>query len=433
VLAFGDVVRITDYAGNRFEFLYTEVIDPVEASASDLKDTLDLYLQTIVGGGGGGSGTVTSVGLSVPSPTTPAFTVSGSPVTGSGTLAIAATGTTSDYVRGDGSRADLPAAIQSVIKELYEESVYNLGTSSGSVRPLYVASADLLYIPYTGNVAVYNVTTGQRMVNIALASAFACFYIASIDEVWATNTANGTITRLSTASTPTNIGTITGSGNGGRDWVEFSATKVFITNFSSNNITVVNPTTLAVDATIAGVTNAAGLAYCNNPSSAHYQRCIVTQVATGVSLLDPATNSITIAATTFAGAFTSAQNPTYCDSQDRWVVPNFAQAGQLIWIEPLTATTWSIEGNSHNITYATTAVYDAVNDYIFSATTSESAGTPRNLYIVVIDPATKQVVKGVTSMSFATAANYFIAKNTGGNFIFFSAVNSRTTTKVIYT
>jgi hypothetical protein len=208
---------------------------------------------------------------------------------------------------------------------------------------------------------------------------------------------------------------------------------VFITNSSSNNITVVNPSTLAVDATIAGVTAAYGIAYCNNSSSAHYQRCIVTQVATGVSLLDPATNSITIAATTFAGAFTSAQFPAYCDSQDRWVVPNFAQAGQLVWIEPLTATTWSIEGNSHNIIYASTAVYDAANDYIISATNSESSAVIRSFYIVVINPATKQVVKGVTSMGFGTAGNYFIAKNTGGNFIFFSAVNSRTTTKVIYT
>jgi hypothetical protein len=110
VLAFGDVVRITDYAGNRFEFLYTDVVAPSESSASDLKDTLDLYLQTIVGGGGG-SGTVTSVGLSVPAPTNPAFTVSGSPVTTSGTIEIVATGTTSDYVRGNGSRANFEDSV----------------------------------------------------------------------------------------------------------------------------------------------------------------------------------------------------------------------------------------------------------------------------------------------------------------------------------
>ena len=48
-----------------------------------------------------GSGTVTSVGLTMPS----AFTVAGSPVTTSGTLAVTGAGTTSQYVRGDGSLA----------------------------------------------------------------------------------------------------------------------------------------------------------------------------------------------------------------------------------------------------------------------------------------------------------------------------------------
>ena len=48
-----------------------------------------------------GTGTVTSVGLSMPS----AFTVGGSPVTTSGTLAVTGAGTTSQYIRGDGSLA----------------------------------------------------------------------------------------------------------------------------------------------------------------------------------------------------------------------------------------------------------------------------------------------------------------------------------------
>jgi hypothetical protein len=49
-------------------------------------------------------GTVTSVGLSMPS----AFTVSNTPVTGSGTLTVTAAGTASQYVRGDGQLADFP-------------------------------------------------------------------------------------------------------------------------------------------------------------------------------------------------------------------------------------------------------------------------------------------------------------------------------------
>lgn len=55
--------------------------------------------------GGGGSGTVTSVGLTMPA----AFTVTGSPVTTSGTLAVTGAGTTSQYVRGDGTLATFPS------------------------------------------------------------------------------------------------------------------------------------------------------------------------------------------------------------------------------------------------------------------------------------------------------------------------------------
>ena len=54
---------------------------------------------------GGGSGTVTSVGLTMPA----AFTVTGSPVTTSGTLAVTGAGTTSQYVRGDGTLATFPS------------------------------------------------------------------------------------------------------------------------------------------------------------------------------------------------------------------------------------------------------------------------------------------------------------------------------------
>lgn len=50
------------------------------------------------------TGTVTSVGLSMPA----AFTVTNSPVTGSGTLTVTGAGSTSQYVRGDGSLATFP-------------------------------------------------------------------------------------------------------------------------------------------------------------------------------------------------------------------------------------------------------------------------------------------------------------------------------------
>lgn len=54
-----------------------------------------------IGVGSSGAGTVTSVGLSMPS----AFTVTNSPVTGAGTLTVTGAGTTAQYIRGDGSLA----------------------------------------------------------------------------------------------------------------------------------------------------------------------------------------------------------------------------------------------------------------------------------------------------------------------------------------
>jgi hypothetical protein len=59
---------------------------------------------TTVGGGGGGS--VTSVGLTMPS----AFTVTGSPVTTAGTLAVTGAGLATQYVRGDGQLANFPTS-----------------------------------------------------------------------------------------------------------------------------------------------------------------------------------------------------------------------------------------------------------------------------------------------------------------------------------
>jgi len=53
----------------------------------------------------GSSGTVTSVGLTMPS----AFSVSGSPVTNSGTLAVSASGTTSQYINGAGGLTTFPS------------------------------------------------------------------------------------------------------------------------------------------------------------------------------------------------------------------------------------------------------------------------------------------------------------------------------------
>jgi hypothetical protein len=76
------------------------------------------------------SGTVTSVGLTMPS----AFSVANSPITSSGTLAVTANGTAAQYIRGDGQLATLPSGASggSAVAYYLNGSV-NQGTIGGSV------------------------------------------------------------------------------------------------------------------------------------------------------------------------------------------------------------------------------------------------------------------------------------------------------------
>lgn len=80
-------------------------------------------------------GTVTSVGLTMPS----AFAVSGSPITSSGTFAVTATGDTTQYIAGDGSLVTFPTAGQAgtLIREVRNETGATL--TKGTV--VYISGA----------------------------------------------------------------------------------------------------------------------------------------------------------------------------------------------------------------------------------------------------------------------------------------------------
>jgi hypothetical protein len=65
---------------------------------------------TINSTGGGGSGTVTSVALTAPA----AFNVSGSPITGAGTLALSAAGNSNQYIDGAGNLQSFPSLSQTL-------------------------------------------------------------------------------------------------------------------------------------------------------------------------------------------------------------------------------------------------------------------------------------------------------------------------------
>lgn len=85
-------------------------------------------------GSGGGAGSVTSVALSMPA----AFSVSGSPITGSGTFSVTGAGTTSQYVQGDGTLATFNTSARSAI------SLTTTGTSGAAT---YNSGTGVLNIP----------------------------------------------------------------------------------------------------------------------------------------------------------------------------------------------------------------------------------------------------------------------------------------------
>jgi hypothetical protein len=100
------------------------------------------------------SGTVTSVDLTMP----PAFSVTGNPVTSSGTLAVAAAGLSSQYIRGDGQLANFPTSIgggSSV--SYYLNGSVNQGTIGGSTyyemsrTPILGAGTDFTRTNAQGN------------------------------------------------------------------------------------------------------------------------------------------------------------------------------------------------------------------------------------------------------------------------------------------
>jgi len=122
---------------------------------------------------GAGIGSVTSVGLSMPS----AFSVANSPITGAGTIAVTGAGSASQYVRGDGTLADFPtntgggssvsyylngSVSQGTIggvayRELSKIPIFGAGTDISIAADGYIAS----FITDAGDPALLNIPAGN--------------------------------------------------------------------------------------------------------------------------------------------------------------------------------------------------------------------------------------------------------------------------------
>jgi hypothetical protein len=119
----------------------------------------------------GGGGTVTSVGLTMPS----AFSVTGSPVTTSGTLAVTGAGLASQYVRGDGQLANFPTTSgggSSV--SYYLNGSINQGTIGGSTyyqmskTAIFGAGTDFTRTNAAGNGLIAQFITDVNDPNVLL-------------------------------------------------------------------------------------------------------------------------------------------------------------------------------------------------------------------------------------------------------------------------
>jgi hypothetical protein len=146
-----------------------------------------------------GTGTVTSVALTMPT----AFSVAGSPITTAGTLAVTATGTTSQYIRGDGSLASFPALTG--------------------------------FVPYTGATADVNLGTHD---------------LAAERGTFTNNGSSDTLTVNHTSGSGYGIIVTKGGAN--------EALYVSKTSGSGNAMTVVGGRTSLVDLALSSVTNTAG-------------------------------------------------------------------------------------------------------------------------------------------------------------------------------
>lgn len=310
-------------------------------------------------------------------------------------------GTTSQYVRGDGSLATLPSATSTPYIE--GELIGNaISQNSNCLDILVEPSINRLYVPFFGgNVTyIFNTSTNALVATLSTTGVNAVFYIASVNQLWVTYLASGNISRFN-ASTGASAGAdITGSGNRGQHYIEYSATKVFIANSGSNSVTVVNPATATVTATIA--TTAAfprSMVLNTNVSSAQNDRiAVVCANGNAMLLINPNTNAITIAAVNVGSQMSTPNSIVYDATSDRYIIGNIGN-NRLLYITPTTATSFTYDTYTdafrpYELNYNSSTRYV----YIAQPTPANSVFNPTSL--AVVDAATKQMIKQIVTSSF---------------------------------
>jgi YVTN family beta-propeller protein len=310
-------------------------------------------------------------------------------------------GTTSQYVRGDGSLATLPSATSTPYIE--GELIGNaISQNSNCLDILVEPSINRLYVPFFGgNVTyIFNTSTNALVATLSTTGVNAVFYIASVNQLWVTYLANGNISRFNATTGASAGADITGSGNRGQHYIEYSATKVFIANSGSNSVTVVNPATATVTATIA--TTAAfprSMVLNTNVASAQNDRiAVVCANGNAMLLINPNTNAITIAAVNVGSQMSTPNSIVYDATSDRYIIGNIGN-NRLLYITPTTATSFTYDTYTdafrpYELNYNSSTRYV----YITQPTPANSVFNPTSL--AVVDAATKQMIKQIVTSSF---------------------------------
>jgi len=345
------------------------------------------------------NGTVTTVSATVPSPATPALSVNVSNPTTTPAIAITANGTTAEYIRGDGSLATLPSASSTPYVE--GELIGSIGSNSNNLDMLVAPSINRLYVPFfAGNVTyIFNTSTNALVATLSTTGVNGVFYIASIGELWVTYLSTGNISRFNATTGASAGADITGSGNRGQHYIEYSSTKVFIANSGSNNVTVINPTTLTVTATIATGTFPRGMVLNSNPSSAQNDRiAVVCPNSNNMLLINPATNAVTIAAINVGSQMSTPNSIVYDAPSDRYIVANVGN-NRLLYITPATATTFAYD--TYTDCYRPYDLsYNPTTRYVYAPQPTPSISVFNPTSLAVVDAATKQMIRQIPTSSF---------------------------------
>lgn len=181
---------------------------------------------SLLGSGNLAVGTVTSVGLTMPA----AFSVASSPVIGSGTIAVTGAGTTSQYVRGDGSLATMPIT---TFKSTTDSATIT-GTTNQLVQSQIIAAntyavGDIIRLLFRTqkSTAIANMTVRiyiNTANNLTGANLIATYTPANlytqIERTLFIKSSTNTQSMLSTFSFQTDVGTTNGITNTNIDWTQ---------------------------------------------------------------------------------------------------------------------------------------------------------------------------------------------------------------------